>query len=48
VVGTAIVNAIANVLTADGKTTANPADAVATLVGGLAAGVRAARLAPAR
>ena len=48
VVGTAIVNAIANVITAEGKTTADPAEAVATLVGGLAAGVRAARLAPAR
>ena len=33
---------------ADGRTTADPAEAVATLVGGLAAGVRAARLAPAR
>ena len=48
VVGTAIVNAVANVLGADGRTTADPAEAVATLVGGLAAGVRAARLAPAR
>ena len=48
VVGTAIVNAVANVLAADGRTTADPAEAVATLVGGLAAGVRAARLAPAR
>jgi tryptophan synthase alpha chain len=43
VVGTAIVNAVANVLAAGGKTTADPAEAVATLVGGLAAGVRAAR-----
>lgn len=47
VVGTAIVNAVANVLCADGKVTANPADAVATLVRGLAQGVREARLAPA-
>jgi tryptophan synthase alpha chain len=48
VVGTAIVNAVANVVGRDGKTTADPAEAVATLVSGLAAGVRAARLAPAR
>jgi len=47
VVGTAIVNAIANVLGPKGEKTADPADAVATLVSGLAAGVRAARLAPA-
>jgi tryptophan synthase alpha chain len=47
VVGTAIINAVANVLTADGKTTADPAEAVATLVRGLAQGVREARLAPA-
>ncbi len=50
VVGTAIVNAVANVLGPDGKTvTADPAEAVATLVEGLASGVRAARsaLAPA-
>lgn len=50
VVGTAIVNAVANVLGPDGKTvTADPAEAVATLVEGLAGGVRAARsaLAPA-
>ncbi|GAB5508400.1 MAG: tryptophan synthase subunit alpha [Rhizobiaceae bacterium] len=47
VVGTAIVNAVANVLTADGKKTADPAEAVATLVGGLAQGVRQARLAAA-
>jgi tryptophan synthase alpha chain len=45
VVGTAIVNAIANVLTADGKPTADPAEAVATLVSGLAEGVRRARAA---
>ncbi len=47
VVGTAIVNAVANVIGADGKMTADPADAVATLVSGLAAGVRNARLATA-
>jgi len=47
VVGTAIVNAVANVIGADGKMTADPADAVATLVRGLAQGVREARLAPA-
>jgi tryptophan synthase alpha chain len=45
VVGTAIVNAVASVLTPDGRQTADPAEAVATLVGGLSAGVRAARLA---
>jgi tryptophan synthase alpha chain len=44
VVGTAIVNAVANVLGPDGKMTADPADAVATLVRGLAQGVREARL----
>ncbi|MBX3530531.1 MAG: tryptophan synthase subunit alpha [Rhizobiaceae bacterium] len=48
VVGTAIVNAVASVLTPDGRQTADPAEAVATLVGGLSAGVRAARLAVAR
>jgi tryptophan synthase alpha chain len=48
VVGTAIVNAVANVVGAEGRTTADPAEAVATLVSGLAQGVRAARLAPAR
>ena len=47
VVGTAIVNAVANVLGPNGEKTADPAEAVATLVSGLAAGVRAARLAPA-
>ncbi len=47
VVGTAIVNAIANVLGPKGEKTADPAEAVATLVAGLAQGVRAARLAPA-
>jgi len=48
VVGTAIVNAVANVIGSNGKTTADPAEAVATLVSGLAAGVRTARLATAR
>ncbi|MET3792127.1 tryptophan synthase subunit alpha [Aquamicrobium terrae] len=47
VVGTAIVNAVANVLGPDGKRTADPAEAVATLVSGLAQGVRQARLAAA-
>ena len=47
VVGTAIVNAVANVIGADGKTTADPAEAVATLVRGLSDGVRSARLAAA-
>lgn len=47
VVGTAIVNAIANVLGRSGEKTADPAEAVATLVNGLAQGVRSARLAPA-
>ena len=47
VVGTAIVNAVANVLDRDGRMTADPAEAVATLVSGLSQGVRAARLAPA-
>jgi tryptophan synthase alpha chain len=45
VVGTAIVNAVASVLDKAGKATADPAEAVATLVSGLAQGVRAARLA---
>lgn len=44
VVGTAIVNAVANVLGPKGEQTADPAEAVATLVSGLAQGVRAARL----
>ncbi|WP_157014295.1 tryptophan synthase subunit alpha [Mesorhizobium xinjiangense] len=48
VVGTAIVNAVANVLGPDGEQTADPAEAVATLVSGLAQGVRGARLAAAR
>jgi tryptophan synthase alpha chain len=47
VVGTAIVNAVANVLGPKGEKIADPAEAVATLVGGLASGVRAARLAAA-
>ena len=47
VVGTAIVNAIANVLGPDGQMTADPAEAVATFVSGLAKGVRDARLAEA-
>ena len=45
VVGTAIVNAVANVIDPSGKPTADPAEAVATLVEGLAHGVRRARLA---
>jgi tryptophan synthase alpha chain len=45
VVGTAIVNAVANVIDAEGRPTADPAEAVATLVEGLAHGVRRARLA---
>jgi tryptophan synthase alpha chain len=48
VVGTAIVNAVANVLGPKGEKTADPAEAVATLVNGLAQGVRSARLASAR
>lgn len=48
VVGTAIVNAVANVLGPHGEKTADPAEAVATLVNGLAQGVRSARLASAR
>jgi tryptophan synthase alpha chain len=47
VVGTAIVNAVANVVRSDGRTMGDPAEAVATLVSGLAAGIRAARLAAA-
>lgn len=47
VVGTAIVNAVANVIGPDGRMVADPAEAVATLVDGLAHGVREARLAPA-
>ncbi len=48
VVGTAIVNAVANVLGPDGSKTADPAEAVATFVGGLAQGVRQSRLAAAQ
>ncbi|TCD16030.1 tryptophan synthase subunit alpha [Oricola cellulosilytica] len=44
VVGTAIVQAIANTLDGDNKATSDTVEAVATLVGGLAAGVRASRL----
>jgi tryptophan synthase alpha chain len=47
VVGTAIVNQVANNLTADGKATADTVQAVVTLVRGLASGVRSARLAAA-
>ncbi len=47
VVGTAIVNTVANVLDPEGGTAADPAEAVATLVRSLAQGVRSARLAPA-
>jgi tryptophan synthase alpha chain len=47
VVGTAIVNAVASVLDGKGGRTADPAEAVATLVNGLAQGVRSARLAAA-
>ena len=45
VVGTAIVNAVAGTLGPDGTTAADPAQAVAALVGDLSHGVRAARLA---
>jgi tryptophan synthase alpha chain len=44
VVGTAIVQAIANTLDASNRPTGDTVEAVATLVGGLSAGVRAARL----
>jgi tryptophan synthase alpha chain len=44
VVGTAIVQAIANTLDDENRATADTVEAVATLVGGLAGGVRAARL----
>ncbi|WP_375566494.1 tryptophan synthase subunit alpha [Oceaniradius stylonematis] len=44
VVGTAIVQAIVNSLDGDGGATSDTVAAVTTLVGGLAAGVRAARL----
>jgi tryptophan synthase alpha chain len=45
VVGSAIVNQIANTLTKDGKATADTVDSVATMVRGLSTGVRSARLA---
>ncbi|WP_184401576.1 tryptophan synthase subunit alpha [Rhizobium sp. BK650] len=44
VVGTAIVNQVANTLTADGQATADTVQAVATLVRGLSTGTRSARL----
>ena len=47
VVGTAIVNAVADSLGAKGDKTADPVEAVAALVGDLARGVRSARLAAA-
>ena len=47
VVGTAIVNAVANTIRPDGTLVADPAEAVATMVRGLSTGVRAARLAAA-
>eukprot|EP01035_Chromulina_nebulosa_P068805 gene68805-94295_t len=47
VVGTAIVNQVATNLTADGRATSDTVQAVATLVRGLATGVRSARLAAA-
>lgn len=47
VVGTAIVNQVANNLTPAGEATADTVQAVATLVSGLAGGVRSARLAAA-
>ena len=48
VVGTAIVNQIANTLDAKGAATVDTVESVATMVRGLATGVRAARLAPAQ
>ncbi|MGB8819282.1 MAG: tryptophan synthase subunit alpha [Rhizobiaceae bacterium] len=45
VVGSAIVNQVANTLTKDGKATADTVDSVATMVRGLSTGCRAARLA---
>lgn len=45
VVGSAIVNQIANTLTKDGKATTDTVDSVATMVRGLSTGCRAARLA---
>jgi len=47
VVGTAIVNQIANTLDKDNRATADTVESVATMVRGLASGVRAARLATA-
>jgi tryptophan synthase alpha chain len=47
VVGTAIVNQIANTLDKEGRATADTAPSVATMVRGLATGARAARLAAA-
>ncbi|EJJ30844.1 tryptophan synthase subunit alpha [Rhizobium sp. CF142] len=44
VVGTAIVNQVANTLAADGRATADTVQAVATLVRGLSTGTRSARL----
>ena len=44
VVGSAIVNAVASVLSPNGKAIANPAEAVATLVTGLAVGIKRARV----
>lgn len=48
VVGTAIVSAVAGLIGEDGRLTGDPTEAVATLVGSLAQGVRDARLAAAR
>jgi tryptophan synthase alpha chain len=45
VVGSAIVNQVANTLTKDGKATSDTVDSVATMVRGLSTGCRAARLA---
>ncbi|MRG54685.1 tryptophan synthase subunit alpha [Phyllobacterium sp. SYP-B3895] len=47
VVGTAIINAVANTIRPDGSLVADPAEAVATMVQGLSSGVRAVRLAAA-
>ena len=47
VVGSAIVQQIANTLSTDGKATADTVDSVATMVRGLSTGVRSARLATA-
>ncbi|HMF66705.1 MAG TPA: tryptophan synthase subunit alpha [Phyllobacterium sp.] len=47
VVGTAIINAVANTINPDGSLVADPAEAVATMVQGLASGVRASSLAAA-